>query len=89
MAEIDVFVCQGCQQGENYRKLPKIGLGNTRKRPKSGGSWQTSVAEERCFWGEVYDFGDPYWRVRFPDGDWKELNRHEVKQGKELATASA
>ena len=47
------------------------------------------MAEERCFWGEVYDFGDPYWRVRFPDGDWKELNRHEVKQGKELATASA
>ena len=39
--------------------------------------------------GEVYDFNDPYWWVRYPDGDWEELNRHEIKQRKELATASA
>ena len=38
---------------------------------------------------EGYDFSNTFWRVRCPDGDWKELNRQEVKQGKELATASA
>ena len=46
-------------------------------RDRSG---QTSV---------VYDFSDPYWLVRYLEGDWEELNRHEVKQGKELATALA
>ena len=43
----------------------------------------------RGFVGEMYDISDPYWRVRYLDGDWEELNRHEVKQGKDLATASA
>ena len=43
----------------------------------------------KVFVGEVYDFSNPYWRVRYPDGDWEELNRHEVNQGKELATASS
>ena len=43
----------------------------------------------KVFLGEVYDFIHPCWRVRYPDGDWEELNRHEVKQGKELVTASA
>ena len=42
----------------------------------------------KAFMGEVYVFGDPYWRVRYPDGDWEELNLHEIKRGKELVTAS-
>ena len=45
--------------------------------------------KRRVFVGKVYDFSDPYWRVRYPDGDWEELNRLEVERGKELATASA
>ena len=43
----------------------------------------------KVFLGEVYDFSDPYWRVRYPDGDWEELNRQEINQRKELATISA
>ena len=42
----------------------------------------------KVFLGEVYDSSDPYWRVRYPDGDWEELNLHEIKRGKELVTAS-
>ena len=41
------------------------------------------------FLGEVYYFSDPYWGVRNPEGDCVEVNRNEIKQGKELATASA
>ena len=43
----------------------------------------------KVFLREVYDFSDLYWRVRYPEGDWHELNRHEIKPGNELATASA
>ena len=39
--------------------------------------------------GEVCDFSDPYWRVRYPDGDRQELNRQEIKRGNDLVTASA
>ena len=46
-------------------------------------------SRRKVFVGEVYDFSNPYWRRRYPDGDWEELNRHEVNQGKELATASS
>lgn len=31
--------------------------------------------------GHVYDFQSPYWPVRYPDGDWEELNRQEVTSG--------
>ena len=37
---------------------------------------------------EIYGFNDPYWQMRYPDGDWEELNRREIKRGKELTTAS-
>ena len=36
----------------------------------------------------VDHFSDPYRRVRYPDGDWEELNRQGIKPGKELAAAS-
>ena len=32
--------------------------------------------------GVIFDFREPYWRVRHPDGDWEELNEREVNQGK-------
>ena len=32
--------------------------------------------------GDVYDFSDPCWRVRYPDGDWEELDCQEIKGGK-------
>ena len=31
---------------------------------------------------EVYDCKTPYWRVRHADGDWEELTRTEVEQGR-------
>ena len=30
--------------------------------------------------GQVYDFYSPYWRLRFPDNDWEELNASEMKK---------
>ena len=36
-AKIAVFVCQGCQQGENEKQLPKRSLRHTRKRPSQEG----------------------------------------------------
>ena len=36
---------------------------------------------------EGYHCDDPYWRVRYQDGDWEELNHQDVKRGKDLATA--
>ena len=39
--------------------------------------------------GELYDSSNPYWRVKYPDGDWEDLNGQEIKQGKKLVTASA
>ena len=33
--------------------------------------------------GRVYDFQPPYWRVRYPDGDWEELSRSQVTRGAE------
>lgn len=35
--------------------------------------------------GVVYDFREPYWKVRYPDGDWEELSRREINRGKTKA----
>ena len=85
-AEIAVFVCQGYQQRENEKQLPKGSL----RHPN-----ETKVRKEladirgrrKVFLREVHDFIDLYWRVRY--GDWQEPNSQELKQGKELATPSA
>ena len=89
MVEIAVFVCQGCQKRENYRKLPKRRSRHTRRETKVRKELADVRGRRKVFLGEVYDFSDPCWRVRYLEGDWEELNRHEVKQGKELATALA
>ena len=36
---------------------------------------------------EVYDYKTPYWRVRHADGDWEELTRTEVEQGRNTPSA--
>ena len=36
---------------------------------------------------EVYDYKTPYWRVRHADGDWEELTRTEVEQGRNTSSA--
>ena len=88
MAEIAVFVGQGCQKGES-RNLSKRRSRHTRRETKVRKEWADVRGRRKVFLGEVYDFSDPCWRVRYLEGDWEELNRHEVKQGKELATALA
>ena len=88
MAETAVFVCQG-QRGKNYRKLLKRRSRHTRRETKAGKELADVRGRRKVFLGEVYDFSDPCWRVRYLEGDWEERNRHEVKQGKELAAASA
>ncbi len=35
----------------------------------------------QVFYGKVWGFRDPYWRVEHSDGDWEELNRQEMRQG--------
>ena len=35
--------------------------------------------------GKICDFSDPYWRVEYPDGDWEELSRKEVRKAVLLA----
>ena len=38
----------------------------------------------------IYNFNEPYWRVRYPDGDWEELHGQQVKKGRQrLADASS
>ena len=27
---------------------------------------------------KVFDYKSPYWRVRYADGDWEELNEREI-----------
>ena len=27
---------------------------------------------------KVFDYRSPYWRVRYADGDWEELNEREI-----------
>ena len=89
MAEIAVFVCEGCQKRESYRKLSKRRSRHTRRETKDMKEWADVRDRRKVFLGEIYDFSDPCWRARYLEGDWEELNRHEVRQGKELATASA
>ena len=60
-----------------------------RDSTKVGKQFADIRGRRKVFLGEVYDFSDPCWRARYLEGDWEELNRHEVIQGKELATASA
>ena len=89
MAETAVFVGQGCQKGENYRKLPTGRSRHTRRQTKVMKELSTVRGRMKVFLGKVYDLSDPCWRVSYPDCDWEELNRPEIEQGKELATASA
>ena len=34
---------------------------------------------------EVYDYKTPYWKVRHEDGDWEELTRTEIEQGRDTS----
>ena len=36
----------------------------------------------QCCRTEVYGYKTPYWRVRHADGDWEELTRTEIEQGR-------
>ena len=36
---------------------------------------------------EVYDYKTPYWRVRHADGDWEELTRIGIEQGRNTSSA--
>ena len=31
---------------------------------------------------KVFDYKSPYWRVRYADGDWEELNEREILKGR-------
>ena len=35
----------------------------------------------KVFVDEVYDYRDPYWRVRYPGGDWEQLATASVWTG--------
>lgn len=35
--------------------------------------------QEDTMTGSVYDFKEPYWRIRYPDGDWEELTKREME----------
>ena len=37
---------------------------------------------------EVYYYKTPYWRVGHADGDWEELTRTEIEQGRDTSSAS-
>ena len=89
-AEIPVFVCLGCQQRENGKTRPARRLRYTRKVSRSGESLHITAEQIRCFLGKVCDVNDPYWRAMYPNGDWQELNREEIKkEGNMMGTASA
>ena len=48
------------------------------------------MGQMKAFAGVIYDFKEPYWRVRCPDGDWEELNGQQMKNGRQyLADASS
>ena len=68
MAETAVFVCQG-QRGKNYRKLLKRRSRHTRRETKAGKELADVRGRRKVFLGEVYDFSDPCWRVRYLEGD--------------------
>ena len=88
MVEIAVFVCQGSQQLENDKQLPTWCSRHTRKRPKPGGGWRTSVAGDVVI-GRGLRLQRPVLGSAFPGDDWEELNRPEIKRREELATASS
>ena len=68
MAEIVVFVCQRCQIGENYRKFLKRRSRHTRIDTKVRKELADVRGRRNVFLGKVYDFNDPYWRVRHLEG---------------------
>ena len=69
MAEIAVFVCHGCRKGENYMELLKRRSRHTRRETKVSKELADVRARRKAFLGEVYDFSDPYWGVRYLEGD--------------------
>ena len=81
---IAVFVCQGCHQGENYRELLKRGSRHTRRDTNVRKELADVRGRRNVYLGEVYDFSNPYWRVRYLEADEEELNRHEVKPNRLL-----
>lgn len=36
---------------------------------------------------EAYGSSNPFWRARYLDGDWEELIRQGIEEGKQLATS--
>lgn len=48
---------------------------------KVGREFADSEGNLKIFYGTVYDFCDPHWRVEYPDGDWEELTKRELDKG--------
>ena len=38
------------------------------------------------YWGAIYDYKTPYYRVRYTDGDWEELTRRELDRWRNAST---
>ena len=44
------------------------------------GEFADGMGHAKAFTGVINDFNKLYWRVRYPDGDWEELNGQNVKK---------
>jgi len=68
-------------RGERERVSAEEALRLYPKGTLVGREFADAEGNTKVFRGKVYGFSDPYWRVRYSDGDWEELNRREMRQG--------
>ena len=64
--------------GRGRKALTRYPVGSQVKR-----EFRDDVGQLRVFTGVVYDFSDPFWQVRYTDGDWEERNSQEMRRGRQ------
>ena len=50
-----------------------------------GREFADAEGNTKVFRGKAYGFRDPYWRLRYSEGDWEELNRSAQGRGRSRA----
>ena len=68
-------------KGERDTELRARALGDFPAGTQVGRPFEGADGVSRIAVGQVYDFQAPYWRVRYPDGDWEKLSRREINDG--------
>ena len=87
--QLDAFhALRGMYHPSYHRPRPATKSTNSKRLAANRSYALLEVPIGAVVWRDFTDYKTSYWRVRHSDGDWEELTRTEVKQGRDTPLSS-